>query len=317
MDIISEMKKYSLIGRSGSCFPTALKWEIVKNTKSKHKYIICNGSEGEPGVNKDGYILKHYPEHVINGINIALKTIDHSYAYIYLRKDYLSRFSQSLKKLIGSHPIHLVKKQGGYLGGEETAVCEVIEGRKAEPRIKPPYPATQGLFGCPTLINNVETFYCVSKIYKGEYKNTKFYCISGDVQGGIFDLPEDWTIEKILKHTGNYPRFDFFVQSGGGGVGEILLVNELNKKVEGIGAIIVVKKSRSKQYINNLMSFFLKENCDKCVPCREGVIRIAEMMNKGIDEKALDDILFVMKKTSLCPLGKCLVIPIKSMLKLL
>ena len=161
MKIISEIKRHNLLGRSGAAFPTALKWELVSKAKAKEKYIICNGSEGDPGAFKDGFILENYPQEVIAGIKIALEAIDNSSAYLYLRKDYYKKFD---KKLIKGLDIKLFKKTGGYLAGEETSVCAAIEGERPEPRIKPPFPSESGLWGCPTLINNVETFYCVAKI---------------------------------------------------------------------------------------------------------------------------------------------------------
>ncbi|MGB2762649.1 MAG: NADH-ubiquinone oxidoreductase-F iron-sulfur binding region domain-containing protein [Minisyncoccales bacterium] len=318
-NIINKLKKHNLLGRSGSGFPTSLKWEMVKNIKAKKKYIICNAAEGEPDVFKDGFILENYPEEAINGIKIALKTIDNSSAYIYLRKDYYQRFKKILDKLIKGYPITLFQKKGGYLAGEETCVCEVIEGKKPEPRIKPPFPTEKGLFSCPTLINNLETFYCVSKIAKNEYKKTRFYCISGDVKNkGVYELPEDWPIRKILKETKNLPGFDFFVQAGGGAAGEILLSNELNQKIKGIGGIIVFdrKKTNTLALMNKWAGFFHSENCDKCVPCREGIYRIKEMLKTGkINQGLMDDLIFILEETSFCSLGKGAAIPFKGLIK--
>lgn len=308
MDIIRKLTKYNLLGRSGSGFPAGLKWEIVKNTKAKKRYIVVNGAEGEPSVFKDGYILEHYPDEIINGIKIALQTIDNSSAYIYLRKDYYKKFNKTLSKLIKGLPIDLFEKTGGYLAGEETVVCQAIEGEKLEPRIKPPFPAQQGLWGYPTLINNVETFYCVSKIAKNEYKDNRFYSISGDVKHkGVYELSERQTIQKILQETGNLPNFDFFIQAGGGASGEFLLPKELNQQVKGVGSIILYNRETTNvlSLMKKLVDFFQKENCDKCVPCREGIFRINEMFERGnIDNKTLNDLFFVLEETSFCPFGK-------------
>jgi len=181
-DMISELKKYNLLGRSGSGFSTALKWELVKNYKADKKYIICNAAEGEPKNFKDKFILENYPEIVIQGIKEGLKTIDNSSAFIYLKKDYYKKFGNKLKNLSRDFPIKITKKQGNYLSGEETVICEVLEGNRPEPRIKPPFPSEKGLWGYPTLVNNVETFYCVGKISQGRYKKTRFYTITGDVK---------------------------------------------------------------------------------------------------------------------------------------
>ena len=201
-NIITKLKENNLLGRGGASFPTSIKWKTVKKAKAKKKYIICNGAEGEPNLFKDGFILQNYPKEVIEGIKIALKTIDHSSAYIYLRKDYYRKFKRKLEKLIKGLPITLFKKTGDYLAGEETSVFEAIEGERPEPRIKPPFPSQSGLWGYPTLINNVETFYCVAKIAKGKYKGTCFYSISGDIKNkGVYELPENYSISQILKET--------------------------------------------------------------------------------------------------------------------
>ena len=316
-DIIAEIDKYKLLGRSGSCFPTGLKWETVKNYKADKKYIICNGSEGDPANFKDGFILRNYPEKVIEGIKIALGTIDNSSAYIYLRKDYFKEFGEKLKNLSFGSPITLFEKKGGYLAGEETVVCEVIEGRRPEPRLKPPFPAEAGLWGYPTLVNNVETFYAVAKISDATYEKKRFYSVSGDVEkSGVYELPEDWSVRKVLEETGNFPGFDFFVQVGGGASGEILLSDELNCKIEGMATIIVFNAKETEPFalMKKWTDFFLKENCDKCTPCREGAFRINELVEKKeIDDKILEDLFFVLENTSFCPLGKGMVIPFRSL----
>lgn len=308
-NIISELKKHNLLGRSGSGFSTGLKWELVKNIKAKKKYIICNASEGEPDVFKDGFILENYPEEVVEGIKIALKTIKNSSAFIYLRKDYYQRFKNRLEKLIGRAPIKIVKKSTGrYIGGEESSVCEAIEGKAPEPRIKPPFISEIGLFGMPTLMNNVETFYWTAKIAKGQYKKHRFYSISGDIKNkGVFELSEDLTIEKILKETKNFPEFDFFVKIGGGACGEILLQEETKKPVCGAGAIIVFNRKTTDviSLMKKWAEFFENGNCDKCTPCREGTYRINEMLSKReVNKELLEDIFFVLEKTSFCALGK-------------
>lgn len=318
-NIIGKLKRSGLCGRSGSDFPTGLKWEIVKKIKAEKKYVIANGAEGEPGSFKDEFVLKNHSHRVIEAIEIAMETIKADKAYLYLKKDYLKKFEGNLEKIIGKKPITLFQKRGGYLAGEETSVCEVIEGKAPEPRIKPPFPSQAGLWGFPTLINNVETFFRVSQIARKEYENKRFYSLSGDVKKrGVYDLSENWAIEKILKETNNFPDFDFFIQAGGGAIGEILLPNELNRPVGGIGAIIVFnrKKTNIQFLMKKWIDFFLTENCDKCTPCREGVFRISEMINKGIiDPEIFKELCFVLTKTSFCPLGKCLVLPFQSALK--
>jgi NADH:ubiquinone oxidoreductase subunit F (NADH-binding) len=316
--VLKKLKKSNLKGRGGAGFPVSLKWEMVKKNKASKKYIICNASEGEPGVFKDGFILENYPGELIKGIKIALEVMGNSSAYIYLRKDYCQKFRRKLNKLIGNLPIILSKKTGGYLCGEETTLLESIEGKREEPRAKPPYPPQSGLWEKPTLINNVETFYYVAQVARNNYKFTRFYSISGNIKNpGVYELPEKWTILRILKETDNWPRSKFFVQAGNGITGEILTLKELNQQVTGTGAIIIYnfKKTNPLSLMKKWANFFLDENCGKCVPCREGVYRINKTLNKKeIDKKLLKDLLFTLKETSFCPLGKSIATPFLSLI---
>lgn len=317
-EIINKIKKANLLGRGGAGFPTWLKWQLVLKAKGEKKYVICNGSEGEPGVYKDGFILENWPEEVINGIKIALKTIKAEKAYFYLRQDYYQKFRKKLKRIINQAPIFLFKKPKGYICGEETTLLNSIEGKRNQPRLRPPYPTEKGLFNCPTLINNVETFYWVSKINKNEYKNNRFYSISGKVKNpGVYELPVDLSVKEILKKTNNFPDFPFFLQIGGGASGEIITSQELNRKVEGAGGIIVydLKKTNFLSLMKKWAKFFYQESCGLCVPCREGVYRIWEILNKKkINWLFMKLILFTLKETSFCPFGKAVVVPFESLI---
>ena len=318
-DIILKLKECQLLGRSGSNFPTWLKWEMVKKAKAKKKYVVCNGAEGEPGVFKDKFLLENFAEEVIEGIKIALFTLKAEKAFLYLKKDYYQKFKEKLKKLIKNLPIILFEKPEGYLAGEETALIQAIEGKTPLPTLKPPFPTERGLFGYPTLINNVETFYYVGKVFNNEYQNKRFYCISGEVKNpGVFELPIDFSILEVLKSTNNLPDFDFFVQVGGGALGEILLKRELNQKIRGLASIIVFNKEKTDPFslMKNWVNLFLKENCDRCVPCREGVFRLAEMIEKRkLEKEKLEDLFFVLKNTSFCALGKAVSLPFESLIK--
>lgn len=317
-DFIEKLKLSGLIGRSGASFPTGAKWEIVKNSQANKKYIVCNGSEGEPGVFKDKYILEKHPDKVVDGIKIALETIDNSTAYIYLNEGYYKKFKNKLQKLCDGYPIIIFEDHYGYLGGEETALCEVIEGKKPIVRKKPPFPCESGLWGCPTLVNNVETFYYVAKVAEDKFENKRFYSISGDVKKeGTWEFAYDSNIRNILEETGNYPDFDFFVQVGGGGCGEIMLPTELDQPVNGAGSIIVFNKEKTDLYglMKKWAEFFMIENCDKCVPCREGVYRLNEMLKEEkIDKELLEDLFFVLDNTSFCALGRGAAIPFRSLI---
>jgi NADH:ubiquinone oxidoreductase subunit F (NADH-binding) len=305
-DIIKKIKDANLLGRGGAGFSTASKWEIFKATKGNLKYIVCNASEGDPQLSKDGYILKHHLEDVICGIEIALSTFPGSRAYFYLKKDYYKKYSSQIKKIAKDLPIAPFEKPGHYLAGEETTILEVIEGKNPEPRPKPPYPSEKGIFGKPTLINNVETFYFVSQIAKNQYRGERFYCLAGDIKNkGVFKLKDQQTIREILKETKNLPQYEFFVQSGGT-LGKFLLENEIDQPVNGLGSIVVYDKriTNSVLLAQKILKFVIYQNCDKCTPCREGTYRLfEEFFKKTPDQKILTDLFSILEDTTLCPLG--------------
>lgn len=319
--IITKLKKAQLTGRGGANFLVWQKWQTVKKTRSTKKYVICNAAESEPNTFKDQFLLSNYPETVINGINIALEYLDNASAIIYLKSEYFKLYSKKLKKIIKNSPIELFEKTGNYLCGEETTLINDIEGQTKEPRMRPPFPTNTGLYNHPTIVNNVETFYYASEVADDTYNNTRFVCIAGDTKNtGTFEVPQSYTINKILKTTKNYPRFNFFVQVGGGASGEFFAQTNINKIIKNTGSIIIYdsKKTNINKLLLNIIKFFNKENCNKCLPCREGVYRANEMLknNKEIDIKIFNNLLFTMENTSFCALGKSISTPIKSLLKI-
>jgi NADH:ubiquinone oxidoreductase subunit F (NADH-binding) len=198
--IIKRIEKNNLLGRGGASFPVALKWKAVQNTESEAKYIVCNATEGEPGVFKDDYILNNYSDRVVDGIKLALDVLGAEKAYIYINGHYYNEHQDLLQKKIRNHPIEFfIKPKGsGYIGGEETSLLNVIEGKRAEPQIKPPFPSSYGLWGCPTLVHNVETFYNISLLASDEFKGKRFYSIGGDCPyPGVYELSANFTVEKI------------------------------------------------------------------------------------------------------------------------
>lgn len=315
-DYISKLRNSGLTGRGGAGYPTWKKWEAVRSAHAEKKYIVCNASEGEPGVHKDEYLLLHEPETVLQGIECALDAIPGSTAFLYVKREYRERVEPVFARLIGEKPITIVAESGGYVAGEETAVCEVIEGKRAEPRLKPPLPADEGVYGFPTLVQNVETLYYVARIMQGAYAQTRWYTVSGDVRtSGVWELPLDWSVRNVLRETGNYPSFDFFVQHGGGACGEILLPSELGVPVSGSGAIVVYdrKHADAMALMRQWVDFFHTHSCGRCVPCREGLSRLSEMLHRGeLDAVAMEEILFALEKTSRCGLGRSVSVPLRS-----
>ena len=318
MDILEKIKQAGLVGRGGACFPVAKKWEAVKNAVGVKKYVVCNAAEGEPGVLKDGFILEHYAEKVIDGMKIAIDFLGADKGYLFLSHAYGKKLNKKLSGLLKNSAIEIfIKPLGaGYIGGEESAVLNAIEGLRIEPRLKPPFPTTIGLWGFPTLINNVETFYNISLVGSGQYKNNRFYTITGDCPNeGVYELPESFTIKKALKETKNYSNFSFFVQSGGGASGEALNSRQLERPVEGAGSITVysITKSNFKKVINNWLDFFINESCGQCTPCREGTLRLKEVfMAEKVDWELFNNLLDNLADTSFCALGCSVVVPIKS-----
>jgi [NiFe] hydrogenase diaphorase moiety large subunit len=320
-DILSKIKQANLVGRGGAGFPVEKKWNAVKNAVGEKKYVVANAAEGEPGILKDGYILEHQAEKVIDGMKIALDFLRAEKAYIFLNYGYNKKLNKKLAALLKNSKIEIFVKpvNAGYVGGEESAILNTIEGKRIEPRLKPPFPTAKGLFGYPTLINNVETFYNVSLVAAGQYFNKRFYTITGDcLNEGVYELPDNLTIEKLLKQTGNYPKFPFFVQAGGNASGEVLNSSQLKRQVSGAGSIAVysLAKNNFKKIIKGWLNFFANESCGQCVPCREGTYRLNEIFSKEkIDWPLFNDLLDNLSDASLCALGGSVAIPIKSFMK--
>ncbi|MDD5323635.1 MAG: NADH-ubiquinone oxidoreductase-F iron-sulfur binding region domain-containing protein [Methylococcales bacterium] len=312
MGIIEQIQAAKLTGKGGADFPVHIKWQGVMNAHSKYPdkpvYVICNATEGEPGIEKDKFILQNYPEKMLAGMKIAMETLGAVMGYIYLNPVYYKKFGAKLKKLIGKTPIEFFVEHGGYICGEETTLLETIESKRSEPRLKPPFPTERGLFSCPTLVNNVETFYHIAAIAGDNYRQTRFYFVGGDVKNsGVYELPVNLSIGKILEETKNLPSFEFFIQAGGGAAGEILTSNELNAPLKGAGSIIVynLKNTKPLPLLKKWVEFFYKSNCGKCAPCREGFFRLRQLLNsRPLNIALLRALVQTMKDASFCPLGR-------------
>jgi len=323
MDIIKKIEAAGLTGRGGAEFPVALKWQSVLKAKranpKKPVYVICNLSEGELGVDKDMFLVEYHPEEVIIGIMAAMNTFKAAKGYIFTQAHNFKKVKARLGPYLRKTSIEIFSEDRGYLGGEETALIETIEGKRTEPRSKPPYPTAQGLYGCPTLVNNVETFYYIAKIIKGEYAKTRLVTIHGDAHNpGVFEVPCSFSIEQILKKTKNIPRFKYFLQVGGGAAGEILLSDELKVPLRGAGAIMIygTKKTDGRKLMRWWIDFFFESNCGKCAPCREGLYRLKEEIGKAKPNwLMIRAILETMRDSSFCPLGKSVHEPMMSFLQ--
>ncbi len=362
--IVATLKASGLRGMGGAGFPTGSKWEIVRNAPGKEKYIVCNADESEPGTIKDRFIMENAPWLVIEGMITAGLVTGARQGILYIRHEYENpkeilqeeidrchREGLLGARILGSDlsfDLEIFVSPGGYICGEESALLEAIEGKRAEPRNKPPFPGTNGLWNQPTAINNVETFAFATVIlvrgvewFKAQGKNgsagMKFVGISGDVnRPGVFEVPMG-------------TRYSELIQDYAGGVldGRALLGfapsgpssgylpasmadlpldwNALTAagSMVGSGAIVVCGEGRCMlDMALNAVRFYRNESCGKCVPCRVGSQKMVEMLTgwtegcaSDSDLLLLDELSFAMKLTSICGLGQIVPAPIQSVLK--
>ena len=365
VEIIDEMVNASLRGRGGAGFSTGLKKRFTSEAclRCEQKYLICNADEGEPGTFKDRIIMEKDPHLLLEGMIIAAYAIGASKAYIYIRGEYYRSINVLQKALedagsknflgeniFGSDfslDIEMKLGAGSYLCGEELTLLESLEGKRGYPRIKPPFPAEKGLYGLPTLINNVETLAGIPSIIEHGaewYKNTgtkdspgtKIFTVSGDVnKPGYYELEMGVTLGDIIFDLaggikdGKKCKAVLIGGAAGTFVDESVLdtpvgYDTLKEKgaVLGSGAIMVMADDKSLPRITeSIMRFFKHESCGKCVPCRVGMSQLVKMIsayNNGdkLGGAILDKMVAeadYMAKTSLCPLGQSPILPLRSL----
>lgn len=347
-EVVEVIKRSGLRGRGGAGFPTGAKWQMAKDAISKLNsgksslnfgYIICNADEGEVGTFKDRFLLEQDPFSLIEGICIAGYAIGAKMAFIYLRAEYdylrdklLDAIEQTKKggffDLRGhSFDIQLTDNAGAYVCGEETALMESIEGKRGEPRFKPPFPTTAGLWGRPTVINNVETLMNIPYIilngaewFQGigteRSKGTKVFSVSGDVEKpGIYELELGSSLRELVEDI--CKARDVKMVQVGGASGRVVPKEQLDVPLSfetylGAGAIIVYNDSRNAMDVAlDTLEFFKEESCGKCVPCREGTAVLYDTLadlrrnpDNTSELKILLDIAKTMQMCSLCGLGQ-------------
>jgi NADH:ubiquinone oxidoreductase subunit F (NADH-binding) len=338
--VIAEVKASGLKGRGGAGFPCGVKWELARSAPGNEKYLICNADEGEVGTFKDRYSIQHDPFSLLEGIAIAAYAIGTTRAYIYLRAEYqylldgLKRaLDQALTKgLLPDLTIELRQGAGAYVCGEESALMNSIEGKRGEVRFRPPFPPTSGLFGKPTIINNVETLMNIPRIIghgaswfagMGTAKSTgtKVFSVSGDVERpGVYELVMGSRLSDLLVLAG---ARDIKMIQVGGATGAILPAALIDTPLSfetllGSGAITVFNSTRDViDIVYRTMEFLNEESCGECTPCREGtevMIAILGRLTKGEgveeDIKVLEELSQVMMDSSLCGLGQAAPIPV-------
>lgn len=320
--LLQKIEDAKLVGRGGAGFPTHLKWKFVEKAKGSKKYVICNASEGEIGLFKDIYILDHHTKEVFEGMRLAMDFLGTKYAWFNMNANYYRNLHEKLDALIKEY-----KKQGyvfrvfqekpSYIGGEETALLNAIEGKRAKPRLKPPFPAEKGLFGKPTLVHNVETLYNICQVDRGTFKDDRFYCLLGPVRyPGVYELPANMTLLEVLEKTNNVPEFDYFVQIGGSASGVVLNSEQLKtEKMSGGGSIEVYRADTpAKEMLMKWFDFYSKESCGKCTPCREGTYQLDQMIKQDgkIPWRQISEILDLLESGSFCALGKSVPVAVRT-----
>ena len=363
-DVVTAMVKSGLRGRGGAGYPTGLKWTTVAKTKSTRKFIICNADEGDPGAFMDRSVLESDPHRVIEGMIIAAYAVGAEQGYIYVRAEYplvIKRLQTAIRQakqmgLLGSgifespftFNIDIRIGAGAFVCGEETALMSSVEGRRGQPRPRPPFPAESGLFGQPTLINNVETFANVPPIllrgpewFAGigteKSKGTKVFALAGKINNtGLIEVPMGTTLRKIVEEMGGGAPEGNAVKAvqTGGPSGGCIPAAELDVPVDydslmklgsimGSGGMIVMDQTtRMVDVARFFMEFCMDESCGKCVPCRAGTVQMHHILKKILDRKAtaedlrqLEDLCELVKNTSLCGLGQTAPNPVLSTLR--
>ena len=363
-EVISEIKTSALRGRGGAGFPTGLKWGFMPAQLPVQKYLVCNSDEGEPGTFKDRDILRYNPHIVIEGMIIAayVMGIDRGYNYIHGEIwEVYERFEKAIEEanqanFLGknildsgfSFELNASPGYGAYICGEETALLESLEGKKGQPRFKPPFPASFGLYGKPTTINNTETFAAVPwiinnsgeaflKVGKPNNGGTKIFSVSGDVETpGNFEVPLGTPFSELLELAGGI-RSGHSIKAvipGGSSMpvipGDVMMKTDMDYdsiakagSMLGSGAVIVMDDSRCMvKCLLRLSYFYYEESCGQCTPCREGtgwlwrmLKRIDEGHGKLEDIDKLNEVADNIQGRTICALGDAAAMPVKAFIK--
>lgn len=360
-EIIDEVKKSNLRGRGGACFPTGLKWSFMPRVSDKPKYLCCNGDESEPGSFKDRQIFEFNPHQFIEGTLIACVAMGIKTAYVYIRGEYF-KWQEMLqtaiddayaknfigKNILGSSlsiDIYIHRGAGAYICGEESALMNSIEGKRGYPRVRPPFPANNGLWGCPTTINNIETLANIpaiiengaswfSKIGEPKHPGTLLFGVSGHVnKPGVYELPAGTLLTDILfKYAGGISDNKKVKMIIPGGTSmpplredeiEGLKMDQENLKAAGssIGTAGIIVMNEDADVVNILKRiayFYYHESCGQCTPCREGcgwMLRILERIDNGNgrdeDLDLLIDIANNIEGNTICAFGDAAAWPVK------
>ncbi|WP_457811483.1 NADH-quinone oxidoreductase subunit NuoF [Sinorhizobium meliloti] len=312
-EIVELVKESNLRGRGGAGFPTGMKWSFVPKAAGKPKYLCCNADEGEPGTFKDRIIMERDPHQLIEGLAVSAYAIGAETAYVYIRGEYVTAIRRMEQAIAEAHEngylgigilgsdfnfmVHIHRGAGAYICGEETAMLESLEGKRAQPRLKPPFPAVAGLYASPTVINNVETLACVPHIvtrgsawFRGigpdRSPGPKLYCLSGQVRKpGLYELPMGISLRELVEEHAGGPLPGRKVKAviPGGVSAPVIPEGELEVSMDfdsltaagsmlGSAGVVVIDDSTCMvKLATRIIEFFHHESCGKCTPCREGL----------------------------------------------
>ena len=345
--VIARISESGLRGLGGAGFPTGRKWEMVRGASAAPKYVIGNADESEPGAFKDRVILEELPHLVIEGIALAGLTVGAEQGWIYIRHEYQgpctalrraldSAYEQGVlgESVCGSglsFDLKIFVSPGGYILGDETALLEALEGRRGEPRNKPPFPGVVGLHGKPTLINNVETLAHVPRILRTGRADLKFFSVSGDVnEPGVVEAPLGVRLQELIERSGGLSDGKELLAFLPGGASTGFLpasradicmdwepLREAGSAL-GAGAVVVVGSGADLLELGrNLTAFFRNESCGKCVPCRVGTEKAVVLIEQRREETLalLPELDEALRETSLCGLGQVALTPVLSILE--
>jgi NADH-quinone oxidoreductase subunit F len=328
--VIREVAESRLLGRGGAAFPTGRKWESVAKAAARPHYLVCNADESEPGTFKDRVLMENDPFAVVEGMAIAAHATGCEKAYIYIRTEYPVARRRMEHAIVESRrageldiEVEVRRGAGAYICGEETALFNSIEGKRGEPRNKPPFPVDVGLFGKPTLVNNVETLFNVLEIVNGDFGDTRLFCVSGHVgRPGVYEVPMGTPLRSVLDMAGAENIQTVLL---GGAAGSFLTPSQLDVPLSfegtraigatmGSGAVIVFDETADmKAVLLRIARFFRDESCGQCVPCRVGTKRQEEILERMFngrdgdgraDVMLLSDIAQAMRDASICGLGQ-------------
>ena len=363
-EVVAEVAKSGLRGRGGAGYPTGLKWETIAKAPGSPKIVVCNADEGDPGAFMDRSVLESDPHRVLEGMAIAGYAVGASEGYIYVRAEYplaVARLKTALRHaerhgllggdICGSHfnfRISIRLGAGAFVCGEETALIASIEGLRGTPRPRPPYPAQSGLWGHPTLINNVETFANIAPIIRrgGAWfaelgtersKGTKVFALAGSIRNtGLIEVPMGMRLRDIIFGIGGgmLNERSFKAVQTGGPSGGCIPEEHLDTPVDyetltslgsimGSGGMIVMDDTSSMVDVARyFMEFCMTESCGKCIPCRAGTVQMYELLGRFAERKAtpsdmamLETLCELVRDTSLCGLGQSAPNPVLSTLR--